>query len=139
VRDKDDYNNVRKVLLDNFEFIYEQYVFGQGSSNFPTVSMLDFSKMCRYWKAISKSLTVTDVDRLFYAVNFEEVQGQQGALEDNPDQELCRYEFFEIIVRMAKSKYENLKMKIPIAEMLKKLLEDFIFQYKLEQPWHSFR
>ena len=32
-----------------------------------------------------------------------------GGLDDNPDKELCRYEFFEIIVRMALAKYPNMQ------------------------------
>lgn len=88
--------------------IFEQYVMGQGSSNYPTMSMLDFSAMCKRWGIINrKDLSTNDIDRLFFAVNFEEVQGEAGDLEDNPDQELCRYEFYEIVVRLAKLKFEN--------------------------------
>lgn len=48
------------------------------------------------------------------AVNFEEVGGGAADLEDNPDKELCRYEFFEILVRMAKHKFiESKKKKSP--------------------------
>jgi hypothetical protein len=50
-------------------------------------------------------LTVATVDRLFIAVNFE---GVPGGLEDNPDKELCRYEFFEILVRMSLAKYPQM-------------------------------
>jgi hypothetical protein len=38
-------------------------------------------------------------------VNFE---GVPGGLDDNPDKELCRYEFFEIMVRMAIAKFPTL-------------------------------
>lgn len=48
------------------------------------------------------------VDRLFIAVNFDGTPG--GGLDDNPDKELCRYEFFEIIVRMGQAKYPNLSI-----------------------------
>lgn len=56
------------------------------------------------WKLIDKHLTLSTIDRLFIAVNFE---GVPGGLDDNPDKELCRYEFFEILVRMAIAKYPN--------------------------------
>lgn len=49
---------------------------------------------------------MSTIDRLFIAVNFE---GVPGGLDDNPDKELCRYEFFEIIVRMALAKYPNMQ------------------------------
>jgi hypothetical protein len=41
-----------------------------------------------------------DIDKIFIATNFEIVD-----LDENADRSLCRYEFFEIIVRMAYSKY----------------------------------
>ena len=70
--------------------------------------MVDFTNICHMWHIVNRrDLSIADIDRLFFAVNFEEVQGETGDLEDNPDKELCRYEFFEIIVRMAKLKFEN--------------------------------
>ena len=72
-------------MLEHFELIYEQYVQGQSASNYPTVSMLDFSNMCKGWKIINKHLSVKEIDILFFAVNFEEVGGEAGDLEDNPD------------------------------------------------------
>jgi len=39
-------------------------------------------------------------DRIFIASNIEEED-----LQDNPDRALCRYEFLEILVRMAIAKY----------------------------------
>lgn len=46
VKEKSEMEAVKRVLLDYFEIIYEQYVYGQGSSNFPTVGWLDFSELC---------------------------------------------------------------------------------------------
>jgi hypothetical protein len=71
--------------------------------------MVDFSNLCKKWNIVDKKdLSITDIDRLFFAVNFEEVGADDGGdLDDNPDNELCRYEFFEILVRIAKLKYEN--------------------------------
>lgn len=82
--------------------------------------MLDFTKLCKAWGIINKKdLSTTDIDRLFFAVNFEEVQGEgQVDLEDNPDQELCRYEFYEIVVRMAKLKYENQKLGLSVSQSI---------------------
>jgi hypothetical protein len=70
--------------------------------------MVDFTNICSSWQIVDRrDLSISDIDRLFFAVNFEEVGGDAGDLEDNPDKELCRYEFFEIVVRMAKLKFEN--------------------------------
>lgn len=93
--------------------------------------MVDFLNLAQKWGVVDSSLKSTDIDRLFVAVNFEEVAGEQGDLEDNPDRELCRYEFFEILVRMAKLKYENRKAGLSVAESVERFLEDFIYQYQL--------
>jgi hypothetical protein len=68
-----------------------------------------------------------DIDRIFIATNFEEEE-QEG----NDDRSLCRFEFFEIIVRMARQKYcENLgvpSMKTAVEELLKEILsKNFIW------------
>ena len=78
------------------------------------------------------------------AVNFEEVGGGAADLEDNPDKELCRYEFFEIIVRMAKHKFIEAKKKksgppMTIAQATQKLIDDYIKNYLLQQQWMNLR
>ena len=42
------------------------------------------------------------IDRVFIATNVELIEQ-----EDNPDRDLCRFEFFEIIVRMGGAKYKD--------------------------------
>ena len=110
VKDPKEYQAVQDVLLENYELIFEQYLYGQGISNYPAVSMIDFTRLCSAWGIINKKdLTSTDIDRLFFAVNFEEEEGEAQSNDDNPADELCRFEFFEILVRIAKLKYENRK------------------------------
>ena len=53
---------------------------------------------------MDRFLSLTAIDQAFIAVNVELEE-----LENNPDRDLCRYEFYEIIVRMARSKYLDSK------------------------------
>lgn len=76
-------------------------------------------------------MAVTDIDRLFFAVNFEEGAEDSDELDDNPENELCRYEFFELIVRMAKLKYENMKLGLSVPNSLRKFIEDHIKKNRL--------
>lgn len=76
-------------------------------------------------------MAVSDIDRLFFAVNFEEGAEDSDELDDNPENELCRYEFFELIVRMAKLKYENMKLGLSVANSLRKFIEDHIKKNRL--------
>ena len=126
VKDPKDYNDICEAILENYETIFEQYLYGQGISKYPTVGMIHFTNICQQWKCIDKkSLAVSDIDRVFFAVNFEE-GADADELDDNPDNELCRYEFFELIVRMAKLKYENMKLGLSVANSFRKFLEDHI-------------
>ena len=80
VKDPVEQRKINDVLLEYFKIIFEQYIFGQGISNYPTVGMNHFSAMCKNWgivgQGLKNDLIPTDIDRLFVAVNFEEVQGQ---------------------------------------------------------------
>lgn len=70
---------------------------------------------------IDKNLTSTDIDRIFIATNYDEED-----LEDNDDNSLCRYEFAEIIVRMAKVKYFDKGHLPTVHESLNELLKRYI-------------
>lgn len=61
---------------------------------------MEFSQACYKWKIIDKDLSSSDMDRAYVATNFEEVE-----MENNDDNNLCRFELMEIIVRLAKIKY----------------------------------
>jgi hypothetical protein len=63
------------------------------------------------------------IDSIFISTNFEEVD-----MENNPDKQLCRYEFFEIIVRIAKEKYVKSRNCRTLIEAIGKILSENIFK-----------
>jgi hypothetical protein len=75
------------------------------------------------------------IDRLFIVTNFEIVENN-----DNPDRALCRYELFEIFVRIANLKYRESGVVATYSEALEKFLYTDIFS-KYEPPftWQKFR
>ena len=73
-------------------------------------------------------LTSTDVDRCVIAVNFEEVE-----LENNDDKSLCRYEFLEIISRLAKIKYYDSKICKSISAATEKMIKESMLPNSVEQ------
>jgi uncharacterized lipoprotein YddW (UPF0748 family) len=61
-------------------------------------------------------------------------------LEDNPDKDLCRYEFYEIFVRIADEKYRKPKISASLSEAVEKLLIDNIFKYSdFVHSWQKWR
>jgi len=86
---------------------------------------------CQAWKIVGKDLSSQDIDRSFIATNFEEVD-----LEANDDKSLCRYEFLEILCRMAKIKYYDKGYINSIWESTERLIEDYIVpNFREHQAW----
>jgi hypothetical protein len=72
-------------------------------SSYPSISWIDFGNLCHQWKIPdNRSCNMTTIDRVFIATNVELVEQ-----EDNPDRDLCRFEFFEIICRLGAAKYKD--------------------------------
>ncbi|CAG9314269.1 unnamed protein product [Blepharisma stoltei] len=134
IRDTKQLDDVYSVLLANFGEIKEIFLYLSASSNYPSIGWLDFSDFCDQCDMHDKKfLNKAAVDRIFIAVNVE----LEEKLDDNPDKELCRYEFYEIIVRLALCKYQDLPLTP--AQMTEKLLNDHIFKYAMTAKAAKFR
>ena len=76
------------------------------------------------------------IDRLFIAVNVELVD-----MADNADRALCRFEFYEIIVRIAQAKFVDSGMFHSIAEATEHLIENYLVRFRFErmegQEWRT--
>lgn len=66
------------------------------NSAFPNMGWIDFSNYCEKCKIFDKNVNIATIDRVFIATNVELEKN-----EDNPDKALQRYEFYEILVRIA--------------------------------------
>lgn len=105
IKDPEVFEEVTDVLFKHTSRIKDLFTHGIGTSSFPSISWLDFCRMCDTWRIVDKNLSVTTIDRVFIVTNVELVE-----VEDNPDRDLCRYEFYEIITRLAKEKYHSTKI-----------------------------
>ncbi len=76
------------------------------------------------------------IDRLFIAVNVELVD-----MVDNADRALCRFEFYEIIVRIAQAKFVDNGHFKSISKATEHLIENYILRYRFEkmegQEWRD--
>lgn len=99
------FEEVTSILFEHIRQIKDIFTYGIATSSFPSISWMDFSNMCQHWKIIDKNLSYATIDRVFIATNVELVEQ-----EDNPDRDLCRYEFYEIIARLAREKYYTTKI-----------------------------
>lgn len=80
------------------------------------------------------TLSMATIDRVFILTNVEEVQ-----LEDNPDRDLCRYEFYEILARLAKEKYYNSGTCDSIASAIDTFLNHIYDYWDSYWSWQKWR
>ena len=88
---------------------------------YPVSDWLDFGQSCKKWGVLDDRLNQAMVDQIFIAVNFEEVD-----LDANDDKSLCRYEFMEIIVRMAKCKFHDSGIDSTLAAATERILTEYV-------------
>ena len=118
-----------KVLTEEFVKIRTMFLRIAAISNYPTITWNDFTEYCRGNKVVDKNCKLSDVDRMFIATNTN-----IDKIEDNPAKELCRYEFIEILLRIAIAKYKEGSA----AESMKKLLTN-IYSFTSTDNWQEFR
>jgi hypothetical protein len=98
--------------------------------------MLNFSTFCAQCGLIDKKLTSSTLDRLFIAANVE-----VSDMDDNPDNELCRFELLEIIARCAQEKFITQKNPnvTTCADGITRILEDNVLPHVGKVDWQTFR
>ena len=139
---KEDYDGVVKALRKNYylmQLCYKNLILTQYFPNVVSKTFWEFIKKC---KIPDKILTEKQYHIAFERVNFEEDDD-----EENPADELCRYEFMELIVRVAGKKYNIGKKTDPdkpalcktYTEALNRLIEEHLEVYFEPYPDAEFR
>lgn len=107
-------------MQNHYIGIKNAFLYLASQSNYPTITMEDFNSYCETSGMMNEEdLTQTQIDKIFMAANYD-----VETAEDNPEKELCRYEFLEIIVRLAIAKYPLLTP----AEATEKLVVEYILE-----------
>ena len=81
------------------------------------LSRLDFINFCRRARLNDQKVSMSIIDNFFTATNYEE-EDQEG----NDDNLLIRFEFFEILIRIADAKYFQTNVCLTQASSLEKLI-----------------
>ena len=99
---EEEYKELQEFILLNYTQLKEIFTNLISADNYPNVGMLQFSHFCKESEIYDKNCKISDVDRFFLGVNFEPED-----LPENPDRALNRYEFIEILVRIANLKFKE--------------------------------
>ena len=95
--------------------------------------MTSFGGKCKFFEPPGK-LTNTDLDLIITATCVSNNQYVNSQLTD-----LTRYEFLEMIVRVADDKYKKTKIVKTIAEGISKVIEELIYPHAVSMDGENFR
>ena len=98
VKDQADQQKCWDIITEHFKKLKDIFITLSAKSMFPNISWIDFTTFCDHCKVLDKNVVLATIDRLFIATN---VELDSSSPSENPDKALCRYEFFEILVRLA--------------------------------------
>ncbi len=87
----------------------------------PEFDLRGMTKFCLDSGILDKKLTKSVLDRYFKETNFEEVDQDQ-----NDDNALIRFEFYEIMIRIARGKYMEFGSETEFTYALMKLFQQHI-------------
>jgi len=134
IHDPKIYQEVCDVLRLNLKRINEIHRYCIGVSSYPYISWLEFAGFCKKWLIPGKTsswlyldegtCSMTVIDWQFVATNFEEVKNEQ-----NRERYLCRFEFYEILVRIAEEKYWESGKAKSVSQALTMLLDKNLFRH----------
>jgi hypothetical protein len=124
-----------EVLRKNYTNLKTIYLMLISGELFPNIGWFEFENFCHDSKMVDKYLSVRQIDQAFIAVNFDDNELEE---EDNASRELCRYEFMEILVRIADVKYRQTKQLRTFAEAFDRFLTELFSNFELAE-WNEFR
>ena len=96
VKDQEDVKNIEQIVVNHIVQLKDIYITLICTSIYPNINWLEFTNFVKQCGILDHVTQISTIDRLFIATNVELEE-----IEENPDRALCRYEFFEILVRIA--------------------------------------
>lgn len=137
-KDPDEQERVMDKVKEYFPLIKEVYHCLISKSNYPYILYQDFFDWSKQVKIFDGG--VIDEKRVtlsFEAANYV-VEPQPGIA--NPENALCRFEFLEILVRLAKDKYITFDKKTDkLSEAFEMLVKQCLIANEVSDPWSGFR
>ncbi|CAI2383819.1 unnamed protein product [Moneuplotes crassus] len=123
IKGQEEYDTIYSMFYNNIARIKEIFNYSIGVSSYPYISFLEFGKLAHMWNIPDKgTCPMSVIDTVFITTNYEEVNRDQ-----NPEKLLCRYEFYEILIRIAYHKYILSKTCKNLPAAVSRLLTDNIF------------
>ena len=139
IKDPEIQEAVKSVMRRIFPKLKNIFHYLIAKSSFPCIGWLDYSNWATSVKVVDgdPKIPQATVDRAFTAANFE-MEKVEGNM--NPAEALQRFEFLEIVVRLAKAKYLETGMTKTFADAVNMLYLQNIQKYdRISEEWNGWR
>lgn len=101
IKDEDDMQMCINILSTNMNLLINIFKTIISQSNYPQISWNDFTLFGNQLNLFDTQFGLSTFDRLFITTNVS------SKTDDNSGQELRRFEFFEILIRIANAKFKE--------------------------------
>jgi len=119
----------------NYPKLKDIFIIVCSQAHYPNISLIEFGEFAENCHIIdNKIITMSTIDRLFIATNYEVEDN-----DENPNRALNRFEFIEILIRIANTLYRETGHASTYADALDLLLSNNIFPKYDDTHWQSFR
>ena len=129
IKSEDDKADTEEVLRKYYSPLKDVFIYIASQSSWPNIGQLDFCDLANKAKFLDHFVNISSCDRSFIAANLK-VEGSTA-----PSNGLKRFEFLEILVRLANIKYLESKIVKTYAEATEKLITDCILAHYTPEPW----
>ena len=133
-KDESDLKLCEEYVIKYYSPLKEIYITLISDDEYPNIGWMPFVNFCKTCQIVDKVCNMSVVDRAFIATNVE-----LEDMDENPDRALQRFEFIEILFRLAAAKYKDTKKVSTFHEAFEKLVHENIFKHFVPEPWQSFR
>ena len=122
-RDPEKYERIKDFLAEHYVQLTNIFTFYSGTSDYPRISMNDITSFSHHTEILDQQyVNLASLDLLLVASNVSQHKYKMSAERD-----ICRYEFFEFLVRTAVFRYEETKQAKDVIQAIDMLLKEKIY------------
>ena len=112
-----DAKDLNEIIMVHYLKIKNIFLHVSSTSNYPTIGLNDFTQFVHRSELFDKNINLATVDRNFIATN-----QSNNDYKNSAERELHRYEFIEVNVRLALSKFKEPKITETLALAVEKMM-----------------
>ena len=136
VKDTNEQESCKFIIKQNIGQLMKVWHYLRCKSSFPGVGFLDYVNWVISMKVLDDKCTQNTIDRTFIAANVELEKIEGNA---NNSDSLMRYQFLEVLVRLAKAKFIETGVEKSFSSATARLIREHVKKYDVPEEWQGFR